>query len=235
LESSKRKRKASEGVSDAEIQAASSLAQLGRKKSKKAVKKVVAAVVQRVPSAFSDDEMSDEACPTGFSFCLWCDLRFNVRHGYTPGSENKFVDVETFSDIVPEVRETPVDPVNAADAEGGSSQAPISKDKASPEFTKDLERTVRKDGDMDENPLQIENREEIPEDQDPTPSIAAYNESFGTSFRGELLSVSGEVIVADGGVPEFCLLWKSPKLMGETGGDAPKKNLQLSGKVVCGA
>jgi hypothetical protein len=37
VESSKRKRKASEGVSDAEIQAASSLAQLGQKKAKKAV------------------------------------------------------------------------------------------------------------------------------------------------------------------------------------------------------
>jgi hypothetical protein len=42
LESSKRKRKASEDIFDAEIQAASSLAKLGRKKSKKSLKKVVA-------------------------------------------------------------------------------------------------------------------------------------------------------------------------------------------------
>jgi hypothetical protein len=41
LESGKRKRKASEDIFDTEIQEASSLAQLGRKKSKKAVKKVV--------------------------------------------------------------------------------------------------------------------------------------------------------------------------------------------------
>jgi hypothetical protein len=41
LESSKRKYKSSEQVSDAELQAASSLAQMSRKKSKKAVKKVL--------------------------------------------------------------------------------------------------------------------------------------------------------------------------------------------------
>jgi hypothetical protein len=44
LESSKRKLKASEGVSDAEIQAALSLAQLGSKKAKKVIKKVVASL-----------------------------------------------------------------------------------------------------------------------------------------------------------------------------------------------
>jgi hypothetical protein len=48
------------------------------------VKKVVVAIVQRVPPAFSDDEMIDEPRQTGFSSCLWCDLRFGVRRGYTP-------------------------------------------------------------------------------------------------------------------------------------------------------
>jgi hypothetical protein len=66
LESSKRKRKASEYISDDEIQAASSLAKLGRKKSKKSMKKVAATVVQCVPLAFSDDEMIDEPCQTCF-------------------------------------------------------------------------------------------------------------------------------------------------------------------------
>jgi hypothetical protein len=47
LESSKRKRKSSEQVSDAELQAASSLAQMSRKK---AIKKVVSSEVRRVPS-----------------------------------------------------------------------------------------------------------------------------------------------------------------------------------------
>jgi hypothetical protein len=46
LESSKRKHKSSEQVSDAELQAASSLAQMSQKKAKKAVKKIVAAEVR---------------------------------------------------------------------------------------------------------------------------------------------------------------------------------------------
>jgi hypothetical protein len=55
LESSKRKRRTSEQVSDAELQAASGLAQMSRKKSKKAVRKVVSSGVRRVPSTFDDN------------------------------------------------------------------------------------------------------------------------------------------------------------------------------------
>jgi hypothetical protein len=55
LESSKRKRRTSEQVSDSELQAASGLAQMSRKKSKKAVKKVVSSGVRRVPSAFHNN------------------------------------------------------------------------------------------------------------------------------------------------------------------------------------
>jgi hypothetical protein len=148
LESSKRERKASEDISDAEIQAASSLAQLGKKKSKKAMKKVVVVVVQRVPPAFSDDEMTNEPHQTGFSSCLCCALRFGVRCAYAPSSENEFVDVETFSDIVPEARETPVDSTVAAEAEAGCSQALVTNDEASPKFAEDLECTVSKGGDL---------------------------------------------------------------------------------------
>jgi hypothetical protein len=70
LDSSKWKRKASDDISDAEVQAASSLDQLGQKKAKKAVKKIAVATIQRGPSAFSDDEMTDKPRPTGFSSCL---------------------------------------------------------------------------------------------------------------------------------------------------------------------
>jgi hypothetical protein len=56
LESSKRKRKTSERTSEVELQAASGLAQLSRKKLKKAVKKVSSISVRRVPSAFDDDD-----------------------------------------------------------------------------------------------------------------------------------------------------------------------------------
>jgi hypothetical protein len=175
LESSKRKRKASKDIFDAEVQTASSLAQLGQKKAKKAVKKIAVATVQRIPSAFSDDEMIEGPHPTGFSSCLWCDLRLGVRRGCSPGSENEFVDVETFSDDVLDVQAAPIESVAAADTEDGPSQASASKDRASPEFIKCLERTVQKDGDLVENPSLVEKREEHPEGQDPSPSVAAYN------------------------------------------------------------
>jgi hypothetical protein len=68
------------------------------------MRKIVVAIVRRIPSAFSNDEMTDELRPIGFSSCLWCDLRFNVRRSCTPGSENEFIDVETFSDDVLEVQ-----------------------------------------------------------------------------------------------------------------------------------
>jgi hypothetical protein len=63
------KRKSSEKVSDVELQAASSLAQMGRKKAKKAVKKIVSSEVRRVPSAFVDD-LFVESSQKGFSFGL---------------------------------------------------------------------------------------------------------------------------------------------------------------------
>jgi hypothetical protein len=125
LESSKMKRKASDSVSDAEAQVASSLAQLIQKKAKKVVKKISVATVQRVPSAFSDDEMTEELRPTCFSSCLWCDLRFNVRRSYTTGSENEFVDVETFSDDVLEVQEAPTGSVAAVNAEASVLLLPL--------------------------------------------------------------------------------------------------------------
>jgi hypothetical protein len=69
-ESSERKRKSPEQVSDAELQAASSLAQMSQKKAKKAAKKIVVAEVRRVPSAFNDDifvETRQKGFPLGLS------------------------------------------------------------------------------------------------------------------------------------------------------------------------
>jgi hypothetical protein len=60
LESSKRKRKTSElRTSNAELKAASGLAQMSRKKPKKAVKKISSTGVRRVPSAFDDDTSAE--------------------------------------------------------------------------------------------------------------------------------------------------------------------------------
>jgi hypothetical protein len=66
LELSKHKRKSSEQISDVKHQAASSLAQMSRKKSKKAVKKVATVEVRRVPAAF-DDVFPVEIAQKGFS------------------------------------------------------------------------------------------------------------------------------------------------------------------------
>jgi hypothetical protein len=76
LESSKRKRKASEQISDVELQAASGLAQMSRKKLKKAVKKVSSSGVRRVPSAFDDDLFVEAGSQKGS--CFWPLLRFNI-------------------------------------------------------------------------------------------------------------------------------------------------------------
>jgi hypothetical protein len=172
--------------------------------------------------------MTEEPLLTCFSSCLWCDLRFGVRRNYSPGSENEFVDVETFSEDVLEVQVAPVE--SAAEAEAGTSQALASKDKASPEFTKDLEMTVQRGDDPVENPSLIENCKELSEGQDSSPSVIAYNESFGTSFRSELLSVRGEVVDLDDDTPKFSLLWTSPGFVDEIGEELSKKRSRLTGK-----
>jgi hypothetical protein len=142
---SKQKRKTSEGVSNAEIQAASSLAQLGQKKIKTTVKKIVAAEVWHVPSAFFDDDMIDEPRPKGFSSWLWCDLRFNIRRSYSPGSENELVDIESFSDDVTGAEKATTDLVVISDAGGAAPQPSSPQDKTSPEFPRDLERIVQRE------------------------------------------------------------------------------------------
>jgi hypothetical protein len=116
LKLSKQKCKTSEAISDAEIQAASSLSQLGQKKIKTVVKKVVAAEVRRVPSAF-DDDMIGEPRPKGFSSSLWCALRFNIHRSYSPDSENELVDIESFSDGATGAEKTTTDSVVIADLE----------------------------------------------------------------------------------------------------------------------
>jgi hypothetical protein len=93
LESTKRKHKSSEQVSEVRLQAASSLAQLSQKKAKKAVKKIATAEVRRVPSAFDDDICAE---PRQKGFFSWPFLRFNFREHCPPGSENEFVDIGSF-------------------------------------------------------------------------------------------------------------------------------------------
>jgi DNA-directed RNA polymerase subunit N (RpoN/RPB10) len=93
LESNKRKHQSTEGVTDVELQAATSLTRLSQKKTKKAVKKVAAAEVRRVPAAF-DDDFPVELAQKGFS--SWPFLRFYFPDQRTPSSENEFVDIGSF-------------------------------------------------------------------------------------------------------------------------------------------
>jgi hypothetical protein len=237
LESLKRKRKTSERTSDAELQAASGLAQMSRKKLKKAVKKVSSVGVRRVPSAFDDDAFVEADSREGV--CFW--PLFNFRDNCPSGSENEFVDVDSFSDAAPEVRKeaepataavTTVDAEVTAPAESpAAAEAPVadislptrSRDEASPEFTKELELTVQRgEGPVEHAPL-VEVREVVPEDQAPSPSLATFNKSFGTSHRGELLSVGFETTGAGSKMSKILTLWKLPVIVAETGGESSEQ------------
>jgi hypothetical protein len=239
LESSKRKRKTSERISDVEIQAASSLAQMSRKKLKKAVKKVSSSGVRRVPSAFDDDLFVGADSQKGS--CFWPLLRFNIRDNCPSGSENEFVDIDSFSDAAPEVRkeavlvvaaETPVAAEAIASVEApAAAEAPAadvslptrSRDEASPEFAKELELTVQRGKDLVERAPLLEVREVVPEDQASSPSLAAFNKSFGTSHRGDLLSVGFKTTSIGSKTSKILTLWKSPVLVDETGGESSEQ------------
>jgi hypothetical protein len=117
------------------------LAQLSRKKTKKAVKKIAVAEVRRVPSAFDDDLFVEPSRKGSFSR-LWPDLRFSIRRHCTPGSENEFVDLETFSDDIAEVQKEVTTSVAAAVVGVVDPQPSGHQDEASAEFTKELEMTV---------------------------------------------------------------------------------------------
>jgi hypothetical protein len=119
------------------MQAASSLAQLSRKKTKKAVNKITIDEVRRVPPAF-DDDIIIELSHKGFVPFLWPDLSFNVHRHCTPGSENEFMDVETFSDVVAKVQKEVTTSVATAAVGVADPQPSSRQDEASPEFTKSL-------------------------------------------------------------------------------------------------
>jgi hypothetical protein len=63
----------------------------------------------------------------------------------------------------------------------------------------------------------LEIPEIVPEGQAPSPSLAAFNKSFGTSHRGELLSVGFEAASIRNSASKILTLWKSPTLVDETG------------------
>jgi hypothetical protein len=244
LESSKRKRKTSEPrTSEAELQAASGLAQMSRKKLKKAVKKISSTGVQGVPSAFDDDTLTKTDSPKGVF--LW--PLFNFRDSCPAGSENEFVDIDSFSDVAPEVQkeaspaaaeklvvaaEVVVHTESPAAAETPAAEV-AAADQVSSEFARDLERTIQREGHPDENVPLVEVREVVPEDQEPSPSLAAFNKSFGMSHRGKLLRVGFETSGVGGKTSRFLTLWKSSTIVDETVEEAsgrPEEAAQSSEK-----
>jgi hypothetical protein len=138
------------------------------------------------------------------------------------------------SDVAPEVQK---EVVSAAVAEPPAatidtiiSQPVRPQDEASPEFTKELELTIHRG----ENPIQdaplVEIRDDLPEGHAPFPSLAAFNKSFGTSYRGELLSVGCEAAGTGGGASTILTLWKSSTLVNETGEGASEQMSRLPGE-----
>jgi hypothetical protein len=90
--------------------------------------------------------------------------------------------------------------------------------------------TVHKGEDPAPDVPLIETREDLPEGEDPSPSVAAFNKSFGTSHRGELLSVGYEVASIRDGTSKILTLWKSPTLINETGEGVSEQTLHSLGQ-----
>jgi hypothetical protein len=145
---------------------------MSRKKSKKAVKKIVSSEVRRVPSSFDDNLFMEPVSQKGSYF--WPLSRFNFREHCPSDSENEFVYVGSFSDAAPEVQKEVVPnaaaepPVSATVAAAPQSVQP--HDEASPEFNKELELTIHRGEDPVQDAPLLEIREKVPEGQAPSPS-----------------------------------------------------------------
>jgi hypothetical protein len=129
---------------------------MSRKKLKKAMKKVSSTGVRWVPSAFDDDTLTKTDSLKGVF--LW--TLFNFRDSCPAVSENEFVDIDSFSDVAPEVRRetSPVvaeksviaAEVVARTESPAAAETPVvevpAADQFSSEFAQDLERTIQRGG-----------------------------------------------------------------------------------------
>jgi hypothetical protein len=134
------------------------------------------------------------------------------------------VDIGSFSDIVTEVQKEVVTAA-ADDAVEVAETRPSTE--ASSKFARELELTIHKGEDPVQDVPLVEIREDLLEGQDPSPSVAAFNKSFGTSYHGELLSVGYEVADVRGGASKILILWKSPTLINEIGEGVSEQSTQL--------
>jgi hypothetical protein len=125
------------------------------------------------------------------------------------------MDIDSFSDVADET--TKGAEISAAAVETTIPQPIHRQDHESPKLARELELTIDKGEDLVQDVPLLETPEDLPEGQDPSPSLAAFNKSFGTSYRGELLSVGYEAGGIRDGVFKILTLWKSPTLINETG------------------
>jgi hypothetical protein len=104
------------------------------------------------------------------------------------------------------------------------------QEEASPKFTKELELTIHRGDDPVQDALLLEICEDLPEGQDPSPFLAAFNKSCGTTYRGELLSVGYEADNIRDGKTKILTLWKSPTLVCEIGEGASEQTSHSLGE-----
>jgi hypothetical protein len=146
------------------------------------------------------------------------------------------MDIDSFSDASPKVQKEVIPdaaaepPVTATVAVVPQSVHP--HDEASPEFTRELELTIHRGEDPVKDAPLLEIREKVPEGQAPSPSLAAFNKSFGTSHHGELLSVGFKAASIVDGASKILTLWKSLKLVDETREEASEQTSRLPGEAV---
>jgi hypothetical protein len=135
---------------------------------------------------------------------------------------------EVRKEVIPDAAAEP----SAAAPEAVTSQPANPVGEASAEFVRELELTIHKDEDPVANVPLVEVRESLPEGQDPSPSIAAFNKRFGTSHCGEFLRVGREVTKNRDGTPQILTLWESRALIDETGEEGSDDSLE---GIACGS
>jgi hypothetical protein len=97
---------------------------------------------------------------------------------------------------------------------------PLSLGMKPPPNSPELELTVQRGENPTEHAPLVEVREVVPEDQTPSPSLAAFNKSFGTSHRGKLLSVGFKTTGIGSKTSKILTLWKSSVTIDESGGES---------------
>jgi hypothetical protein len=97
---------------------------------------------------------------------------------------------------------------------------PLSLGMKPPPNSPELELTVQRGENPTEHDPLVEVREVVPEDQTPSPSLAAFNKSFGTSHRGKLLSVGFKTTGVGSKTSKILTLWKSSVTIDESGGES---------------